>query len=276
MLATVGLVLGFRSSSALAAAYGIAVVSTMVITTLLAYLVARDSWGVSWLAAGSLAAFFLIIDLAFFVSSLTKIAQGGWFPLVAAALIYTVLSTWKAGRALLASRINERIYPLERFMQDITWQPPTRVPGTAIFMTSLSQGTPPTLLHNLEHNQVLHERVILLTVVTSDAPYVNAEDRVQVEPLQQGFYRVSLRYGFAEQPDVPAALLEVSKSAIPFRMNRATFFLGIETLLPTRRPGMALWRERLFVITARNAVRATSFFRIPPERVVEIGIQVEL
>jgi KUP system potassium uptake protein len=276
MLATVGLVLGFRSSSALAAAYGIAVTSTMVITTLLAYLVARDSWGVSRVVAGSLAGFFLAIDLAFFGANLTKIAYGGWFPLVVGGLIYTVMSTWKTGRTVLASRINERIYPLERFMQDIAWQPPLRVPGTAVFMTSLDTGTPPTLLHNLEHNQVLHERVILLTVVTSDTPYVDPGERVHVEMLQQGFYRMILRYGFAEQPDVPAALRESQKNGLPIRFNRTTFFLGIETLLPTERPGMALWRERLFIFTARNAVRATSFFRIPPERVVEIGIQVEL
>jgi KUP system potassium uptake protein len=276
MLATVGLVLGFRSSSALAAAYGLAVTSTMVITTLLAYLVARDSWGVSRVVAGTLAGFFLAIDLAFFAANLTKIADGGWFPLVVGGLLYTVLSTWKAGRAVLASRINERIYPLDRFMQDIAWQPPTRVSGTAVFMTSLEQGTPPILLHNLEHNQVLHERVILLTVVTSDTPYVDPGDRMQVETLQQGFYRMILRYGFAEQPDVPAALREAQKNGLPIRFNRTTFFLGIETLLPTERPGMALWRERLFIFTARNAVRATSFFRIPPERVVEIGIQVEL
>jgi KUP system potassium uptake protein len=276
MLATIGLVLGFRSSSALAAAYGIAVTSTMVITTLLAYLVARDSWGVSRAVAGSLAVFFLIIDLGFFTANLTKIADGGWFPLIVGALIYTVLSTWKAGRALLASRINERIYPLDRFMKDIKWQPPPRVSGTAIFMTSLNQGTPPTLLHNLEHNQVLHERVILLTVATSDTPYVKAADRTHIEPLEEGFYRMTLRYGFAEQPDVPAALKEAANNGFKFRMSRTTFFLGIETLLPTKRPGMALWRERLFVFTARNAVRATSFYRIPPERVVEIGIQVEL
>jgi len=276
MLATVGLVLGFKNSSALAAAYGIAVTSTMVITTLLAYLVARDSWGVSRAIAGSLAAFFLAIDLAFFAANLTKIEQGGWFPLIVGALIYTVLSTWNAGRSLLAARINERIYPFERFMQDIRWQPPPRVHGTAIFMTSSSQGTPPTLLHNLEHNQILHERVILLTVTTADAPYVKPDKRVRVEPLEEGFYRMFVQYGFAEQPDVPAALRKAQEGGFPFRMNRTTFFLGIETLLPTKRPGMALWRERLFIFTSRNAVRATSFFRIPPERVVEIGIQVEL
>jgi KUP system potassium uptake protein len=191
-------------------------------------------------------------------------------------LIYTVLSTWKAARALLALRINERINPLERFMQDIAWQPPHRVSGTAIFMTSTSQGTPATLLHNLEHNQVLHERVILLTVSTADTPFVKPEDRIGVTPLEQGFYRMVLRYGFAEQPDVPAALKTAQESGFPFRMAPTTFFLGIETLIPTNRRGMALWRERLFIITARNAVRATSVFRIPPERVVEIGIQVEL
>ena len=276
MISTVGLVVGFRSSSALAAAYGIAVTSTMVITTLLAYLVARRSWGVRRLVAGSLASFFLFIELGFFAANVIKIPHGGWFPLVIGAMIYLLLSTWKKGRALLASRLRERLYPFDRFMQDITQRPPHRVPGTAVFMTSNLIGTPPTLLHNLEHNQVLHERVVLLTVVTSDAPHVDEDGRLSVETLGQGFYRVTLRYGFMEEPDVPAALANGAARGLPLAAEKMTFFLGLETLLSTHREGMGRWREQLFAVMSRNAVRATSFFRIPPERVVELGMQIEL
>jgi KUP system potassium uptake protein len=276
MVATIGIVVGFRSSTALAAAYGIAVTLTMVITTMLAYLVARGSWGVSRPVAGSLAAFFLIIELAFLGANLIKIAQGGWFPLVVGAVMYTVLSTWKAGRALLASRLRERMYPFQQFLEDITATPPQRVAGTAIFMTSNLTGTPATLLHNLQHNKVLHERIILLTVVTSDVPHVPSEERSTVEPLGQGFFRLTLHYGFMEEPDVPAALVETSTRDFPLNLEETTFFLGVETLLATKRPGMPLWRERLFVLIARNAVRANTFFKIPPDRVVELGMQVEL
>jgi KUP system potassium uptake protein len=276
MLATVGLVLGFRSSSALAAAYGIAVTSTMVITTLLAYLVARRSWGVSRIIAGSLASFFLFIELGFFAANAIKIPHGGWFPLVIGALLYLLLSTWKQGRALLAARLRERLYPFDRFMQDITASPPLRVSGTAVFMTSNLIGTPPTLLHNLEHNRVLHERVMLLTVVTSNVPHVPDADRFVVEPLGQGFFRITLRYGFMEEPDVPDALAAGAKHGLPIDFEHTTFFLGVETLLSTEREGMPRWRERLFAVMSRNAGRATSFFRIPPERVVELGMQIEL
>jgi len=276
MLATIGIVIGFRTSTALAAAYGIAVTLTMVITTMLAYLVARGSWGVSRAVAGSLAACFLMIELAFLGANLVKIAQGGWFPLAVGALVYTGLSTWKAGRALLASRLRERMYPFEQFLTDIAARPPQRVAGTAIFMTSNLQGTPATLLHNLQHNKVLHERIILLTVVTNDVPHVPADERATVDPLGQGFFRLTLRYGFMEEPDVPAALIEASQRDFPLVMEDTTFFLGVETLLATRRRGMPLWRERLFVLLARNAVRANTFFKIPPERVVELGMQVEL
>jgi KUP system potassium uptake protein len=276
MFATLGLVLGFRSSSALAAAYGMAVTLTMLITTMLAYLVARGAWGVRRAVAGSLALFFLIIELGFFGANLTKVAHGGWFPLVIGAIVYTVLSTWKRGRALLAERMRERLYPFDRFLQDIETYPPQRVVGTAIFMTSNLQGTPPTLLHNLLHNKVLHERVILLTVVTSDVPHVEADHRAEVEPLGHGFFRLTLRYGFMEEPDVPEALQEAAAHGFPVDLTDTTFFLGVETLLATRRPGLPLWRERLFVLIARNAVRANAFFKIPPERVVELGMQVEL
>jgi len=276
MIATIGLVLGFQSSAALAAAYGIAVGSTMVFTTMLAYMVARESWGVSRPVAGSLGLLFLIVEVAFLASNALKIPHGGWFPLVVGLLSYIGFSTWKEGRALLWSRLSERMYPFEQFLKDITATPPHRVPGTAVFMTSNLKGTPLTLLHNLEHNRVLHERVLLLTVATSDVPYVSDKERVEIEEIGQGFYRVALRYGFMQEPDVPAVLATVIAGGETIKLERTTFFLGIETLLATGRPGMALWRERLFAVMSRNAVRATSFFRIPPERVVEIGIQVEL
>ena len=276
MVSTVGLVIGFGSSSALAAAYGIAVSSTMVITTLLAYLVARGSWGVSRPMAGSLAGLFLIIELGFLGANFTKILQGGWFPLATGLVLYVLLSTWKQGRALLASRFVDRLYPLEKFLGDIAATPPHRVTGTAVFMTSNSDGTPPTLLHNLQHNKVLHERVILLTVVTLDSPTVAPEDRLTVTPLQQGFFRVRAGYGFTETPDVPSALEQALVAGRSIESADTTYFLGTETLLATDRPGMPLWRERLFVMMSRNALRATTFFGIPPERVVELGMQVEL
>ena len=276
MLSTVGLVLGFGSSSALAAAYGIAVTSTMVITTMLAYLVARRSWGVPRVIAGSLAAFFLVIELGFFSANVIKIPHGGWFPLVVGAVLYLLLSTWKRGRSLLASRLRERLYPFDRFLQDIAREPPHRVAGTAVFMTSNLIGTPPTLLHNLEHNRVLHDRVVLLTVVTSDTPHVPDEDRLSVETLGHGFHRVTLRYGFMEEPDVPEALASGTAHGLTMAPEQTTYFLGVETLLSTEREGMPRWRERLFALMSRNAVRATSFFRIPPERVVELGMQIEL
>ena len=276
MLATVLLVIAFGSSSAIAAAYGVAVTSTMVITTMLAYLVARGSWGASRWVAGSLAAFFLVIECGFFGANIIKIAHGGWFPLLVGALLYVALSTWKKGRLLLASRIVERLYPLDTFLDQIAEHPPHRVSGTAIFMTSNRVGTPPTLLHNLEHNKVLHERVILLTVVTSDGPHVEADKRVTVESLAQGFSRVTVRYGFMEEPDIPGALSATADAGVTIVPETTTYFLGTETLLATRRPGMPLWRERLFVLMARNALRATSFFKIPPDRVMEVGMQVEL
>ncbi len=276
MVATVGLVIGFGSSSAIAAAYGIAVSSTMVITTMLTYLVARGSWGVGRVMAGSLAAAFLVIEFGFLAANFTKIMQGGWFPLVTGFVIYVLLSTWKQGRALLALRFVDRLYPLDQFLNDIAAKPPHRVSGTAVFMTSNSLGTPPTLLHNLQHNKILHERIILLTVVTQDSPIVSDDERITVTPLQQGFFRVRVCYGFTETPNVPLALQQPSVAGRPIESEDTTYFLGTETLLATDRPGMPLWRERLFVMMSRNALRATTFFGIPPERVVELGLQVEL
>jgi len=217
MICTIGLVLGFRSSSNLAAAHGIAVGATMVVTTMLTYLVARGSWGASRWSAGSLALVFLVIELGLFGSNLPKIPHGGWFPLAVATVAHIGMTTWKKGRTLLGRRLAERMYPPDRFMKDMAERPPHCVSGTAVFMTSSLQGTPPILLHNLRHNKVLHQRILLLTAVTLDSPFVAGPDRVEIDRLGDGFYRITIRYGFMEEPNVPAALS--ATSAPQFRIS---------------------------------------------------------
>ncbi|CAN5282385.1 potassium transporter Kup [soil metagenome] len=277
MLACIGLVLGFRSSSNLAAAYGVAVTTDMVFTTILFAVVARTLWKWSVALLVLLAAGFLTVDLAFWGANIIKIPQGGWFPLVIAALVFTVMTTWKKGRQILGERIAEGTLPIELFLKSIQHNPPTRVPGTAVFMYSNPTGTPPALLHNLKHNKVLHEQVVFMSVVTQDVSYVPAAERVSVEPVGEGIYRIVISYGFVQDPDVPAALELVDQPGLNLKaMNSTTFFLGRETLIASSRPGMAIWRERLFALMSRNAQRATAYFRIPPNRVVELGTQIEL
>ena len=275
-IATIALVIGFRSSSALAAAYGIAVTATMGITTILAYVVVRQVWHWSRWTAGAVTAVFIVIDLAFFGANLLKIMHGGWVPLVIAALVFSFLSTWKTGRMVLGTRLRERAYPFDLFLKDLNRTRPHRVPGTAIFMTGSGAGVPPTLIHNLRHNKVLHANIVLLTVTTEDTPHVSKERAIEVEPLSAGFFRVTLRYGFMEEPSVPEAISDARARGLPIDKDDITYFLGRETLLPANHPGMAPWREKLFALMSRNAMRATAFFRIPPERVVELGMQVEL
>jgi KUP system potassium uptake protein len=275
-IATITLVLTFQSSSALAAAYGIAVTATMAITTVLAYVVARQVWHWSRWAAGSVTAVFVIVDLAFFGANALKILHGGWVPIVLASAVYLLFATWKKGRQILGARLRERAYPFDLFQKDLLRIRPYRVPGSAIFMTGSGAGVPPTLIHNLRHNKVLHASVVLLTVVTQDVPVVSPDDRVVVEPLGSGFFKVTLRYGFVEEPNVPEAMTEARARGLAIDKDDITYFLGRETLLSTDRPGMSRWREQLFAIMSRNAMRATAFFRIPPERVVELGMQVEL
>jgi KUP system potassium uptake protein len=276
MVATITIVLAFRSSSALAAAYGIAVTMTMGITTVLAYVISRQVWGWGRLAAGAAASAFIIADLAFFGANVLKFAHGGWVPLLIASVAFLIMTTWKRGRQIVGDRLRARAYPFADFLEDISAHPPHRVEGTAVFMTGTGTGTPPTLIHNLEHNKVLHEQVILLTVITADVPHVAPEDRLRVEPLAECFFRVTVAYGFTETPDVPAALAGLDAHKVHVDLATTTFFLGRETLLATKRPGMAVWRERLFVLMSSNAMRATSFFNIPSERVVELGMQLEL
>ena len=274
MLATIALVLGFRSSSNLAAAYGVAVTSTMVITTLLLYVVMREVWRWSPLGAALPTALFLVLDLAFFSANIVKVPQGGWFALVIAAVVYLLMATWKRGRELLADRLRERMASLREFVTEAAAVLP-RVPGTAIFMTKSLTGTPPALVHNLEHNKVLHERVVLLNVITEAIPQVPKEERLKVEDLGHGFHSVIAHYGFMEHPNVLEILGRCEAHGLDLHPYRSTFFLGREALLATPRPGMAIWREKLFAFMARNALRATTYYRIPPDRVFEVGVYVE-
>ncbi|MBK7580507.1 MAG: KUP/HAK/KT family potassium transporter [Myxococcales bacterium] len=274
MFSTIALVLGFGSSSKLAAAYGTAVTTTMVITTLLAYVVARHRWGWSAPAAVSLTLGLLVVDLAFWGAQLVKIPHGGWVPLVIAGGVFALMTTWKDGRVLLGTRMRERIIPLADFFELILIERPARVPGTAVFMTSNADGAPPALLQNFTHNRVVHQQVILLTVVTTEQPRVMPDERVTVEDLPQGFRRVVARYGFMEQPDIPQLLEE--RHLEDWSLEHTTFFLGRETLLATKREGMALWREHLFAFMSRNSQRASTFFNVPSDRVMEVGSQIEL
>ncbi|MGI8424365.1 MAG: KUP/HAK/KT family potassium transporter, partial [Chloroflexota bacterium] len=276
MLACIGLVLGFRSSSNLAAAYGVAVTTDMVFTTILFAVVARSRWKWSLPAVVALAAAFLTVDLAFWGASLLKIPSGGWFPLVIAAVVFTIMTTWSTGRSILGERLRERAVPFEQFLQSIQTAPPIRVPGTAIYLARSPATVPYALLHNLKHNKVLHERVVLLALLTDGQAHVPDAERVRVESLASDVYRVVARHGFAEDPEVPAVIERLRQQGLEIDLAQATFFLGRETLHATNRPGMALWRERLFALLSRNARRATKFFRLPPDRVCELGTEIEL
>jgi KUP system potassium uptake protein len=276
MAATIGLVLGFRSSSHLAAAYGVAVTTTMVITTIIFYVVTRELWGWKrWLSL-SLCIAFLVVDLAFFGSSLIKIEHGGWFPLIIGAGIFTSMSTWKRGREILASRLHEDTQPIEAFLDMVEKEAPLRVPGTAVFMSSNSGIAPHALLNNLQHNHILHEQLILLTIRTKDVPRVPSKDRLEVEDLGSNIYRMTGHYGFMETVNVPRLLTTAKGRGFDYALEETTFFLGRETLTPTKRPGMAIWREWLFTIMSRNAQTAASFFKIPVSRVLEIGVEIDL
>ena len=270
------LVLGFRSSSNLAAAYGIAVTGTMAITTVLAFVVVRKIWKWNVFASGAVMAGFLAIDLAFLGANAVKIEHGGWFPLVIGAAIFTLMATWKRGRELVFERLHSSEIALEPFLDNIAKHPPIRVPGTAVFMTAQPEGVPHALLHNLVHNKVLHERVALLTVVTEDVPYVSDGRRLTVRPMGNNVYRITIRYGFKDDIDIPKALTQCAGHGVQCNMMETSFFLSRETLIPTIAPGMALWRERLFASMARNAGAAMAFFKIPTNRVVELGTQIEL
>jgi KUP system potassium uptake protein len=275
-IACVGLVVGFRSSSNLAAAYGVAVTTDMVFTTILFAVVARTRWNWSIVATLALAGGFLIMDLGFWTAGVTKIPHGGWFPLVVAAGVFTIMTTWKTGRGILAERLSEGAMPIAKLPEHIAAAAPTRVAGTAVYLTRVPTIVPHALLLNLTHNKVLHDRIVFLAMVTESMAYVSESDRVAIETLSPNVYRVTARHGFAEDPAVPAVLEHCRWKGLEIDPAQTTFFVGRETLLATERPGMAIWRERLFSRLARNARRATRFFKIPPNRVVELGAEIEL
>jgi KUP system potassium uptake protein len=276
MISTIFIVIGFGSSSALAAAYGIAVTMTMVITAILLHVVAIERWHWPKPLVCCVTAVFLSVDLTFFGANLLKVFQGGWLPILIGACIFTLMTTWKTGRRIVAERLTARAIPIDHFMSMVVASPPVRVPGTAVFMTAQPRGTPPALAHNLRHNKVMHEYVVILTVSTAPVPHAPADERMSVESLGHGVSSVRLVYGFMEDPIVPDALREAQDKGLAIDTDDVTYFLGRETILVTHRRGMAMWREKLFVLMARNAVRATAFFRLPPERVVELGVQVEI
>ncbi len=269
------LVLTFRSSSNLAAAYGIAVTGAMAIDTVLIAVVLITMWKWNRFLAGALVVVFGAVDLGYFSSNLTKIPAGGWFPLLVGAIAFTFLTTWAKGRQLMIARMNEASLPMEIFIKSAA-PSAARVPGTAVFMTSASSGVPHALLHNLKHNKILHERVVLLTVRIEDVPYVSEEKRLETKDYGAGFFRVLLRYGFMEEINVPAALAQLKEIGPQCRMMDTSFFLARQTLLPSSRPGMAIWREKLFAWMLRNAESAMEFFKLPTNRVVELGSQVEI
>jgi KUP system potassium uptake protein len=290
-VACVLLVLGFQNAANLAAAYGIAVTGTMIITTLLFHRVARDRWHWSPLRAGLLTGLFLVVDVAFFAANMVKIEEGGWFPLAVAAAVYTLMTTWKRGRDKLADIVQQNSLPLSLFLQDIERRKPVRVPGIAVFMTSATGVAPPVLLHHLKHNKVLHERVILMSVITEEVPTVWEKDRIDSRDLGAGFYQVIVRSGFMETPNVPAVLRRLDDGDIKgspglVSIMQTSFFLGRETLIATRyKRGasgpagdrwMSYWRKKLFVVMTRNARSATAFFGLPPNRVVELGAQIQI
>lgn len=276
MIATIALVLGFKKSSNLAAAYGVAITTTMLITTALAYFVTRHVWKWPLPKALIVTGFFLIIDIAFFGANIIKLAHGGWFPLFIGAIVFMMFTTWKKGRDLLARKLQQGMLPLSTFVKEMSHPGIARVRGTAIFLNSDPEATPIALLHNIKHNLVLHKTNIMVTVEVVEMPHVPPGRRFHFEEIGSGVYRVILKYGFMEDPDVPAGLMDLRKHGVDFNPASATYILSRNTLLPSRAPGMALWREKLFAFLSSNASRPTEFFRLPPNRVVELGMQIEI
>jgi KUP system potassium uptake protein len=277
MVSTVAIVIGFGSSSAMAAAYGIAVTLTMIITVLLLFIVETERWKWPIPLAAIAMAFFLIIDLAFFGANALKIVQGGWLPLAVASVLFLLMTTWRTGRQVVAERLAKRSVSLEDFFKLVETIQPARVRGTAVYMTAQGGGTPLPLVHNLQYNKVLHERVVILNVVTTRQPHCTDEERFAVDVLSHGLFNVRLQYGFMEEPHVPRGLMAAARSLrMKFDFQDVVYFLGRETIFVNTRQGMALWREKLFAMMSRNAGRATTYFRLPLERVVELGVQVEM
>lgn len=276
MIGVMALVVGFGSSGDLAAAYGIAVTGDMVITTLLASIVFTEIWRWSKLKTGLLIALFLIIDLAFFGANVLKVADGGWVPLVIGSIIFVLMLTWKNGRLLVYDRLKSESMAIEPFIEAIGAHPPQRVPGIAVFMTPNPEGVPHAMLHNLKHNKVLHKKVMILTVKFLDVPHTNTEERVTVEAMLHEFYRVTVRYGFKDEPDLPRDLVLCASLGIAVEPMETSFFIGKEILIPSEKTGMAIWRKKIFIGLFRTAETITNQFKLPPNRVVELGAQVNI
>jgi len=276
MLLTCALVIAFGSSSNIAGAYGVALSTLMVMTTFMFYVMSREVWRWTFTKAALVAALFLAMDIPFLAANALKIRHGGWVPLAIAVALYLMMTTWKRGREILSKRMLEKTVPLKLLLADLAAEPPIRVPGTAVFMYGSAEGTPPALIHNLAHNKVLHEKVVFLTVTTEDVPHVPPAQRVTVRRIGKGFHSVIARYGFTEDPDIREVLAACKKEQLDIPIEGTTFFLGRETVIASERPGMSLWREHVFAFMTRNALRATAFFKIPPNQVFEVGAQVEL
>lgn len=276
MVAVMILVLGFKSSNNLAAAYGIAVTGDMVITSILATVVVARSWKWGWGRAIALFSCFLVVELIFLAANVLKIPDGGWFPLIAGMVVFVLMTTWKRGRQLLAERLKGERLELSLFLESLAMSMPTRVAGTAVFLNADPSGVPHAMLHNLMHNKVLHERVVLVSVKFFDVPYVPEIDRVEVKPLRENFWSVVVQYGFKDDPNIPAALALCADAGVEFNPLDTSYFIGRETLIPRLNSDMAFWREKIFVAMFRNGGSATAFFQIPSNRVVELGTQVVL
>jgi KUP system potassium uptake protein len=276
MLACVGLVWGFKSSAALASAYGLAVTMTMVITTVLFFAFARTHWKWGIVKSVAICLPLLFVDFIFFGANVVKIADGGWFPLAVGILIFTAMTTWKRGREILGRRQRASALPLDIFFEDVESKQSIRVPGLAVFMSGNDDVVPHAMLHNLKHNKVLHERNVILTIRTEEVPYVPQEERLTIEVLHSSFWRMTARYGFMEDPNVMKLLEEAKRQGFEYKLSHTTFFLGRETIIASKRPGMAIWRERLFATMSVNARSATAYFGLPANRVVEMGAQIEI
>ena len=274
MVAVMILVVGFGSSGDLAAAYGIAVTGDMVITTLLAGMVFHHLWGWSKLRTGALVVLFLTVDIAFFSANVLKIPDGGWVPLIIGVVIFTLMITWKSGRKILYNHLKEEAMALDPFIEAISAHPPTRVEGTALFMTPNPDGVPHAMLHNLKHNKVLHEKVVILTVKFMDFPRTAPSDRVTVEVLPHAFYKVTVQYGFKDEPDLPRDLALCADQGLVLDAMDSSYFIGKEILIPQKSPEMAFWRKKIFTGLFRTAETITNQFKLPPNRVVELGTQV--
>ena len=264
------------SSSRLAAAYGIAVTGTMAITSVLFFAVARECWGWTTARAGTLVGLFLLVDVAFLSANLLKLFHGGWFPMVAALGVFSVMTTWKMGARWRFRELAKVRIPFDELYAMLKARPPVRVRGTAVFMTQDTEGTPPALLHQLKHNQVLHEQVVILTIRTLNQPTIPSESRVEVVQLNAGFWRVIAHYGFMETPNVPEVMRAAAAQGLATFRGRTSYFLGRETFVATGRSNLPGWRRALFMFLARNARSPTEFFGIPPNEVVELGAQIEV